>query len=228
MKLDRLLVIDDEPQIRRLLRVTCESAGYRVDEATSGTEGLALTASNRPEMIILDLGLPDLPGIEVIRRLREWCETPVLILSAKQEPEDKAEALDAGADDYVTKPFAATELLARLRVLLRRRHAEDEPLFENGSLRIDFARRVVHVESKEVDLTATEYALLRMLARHAGKVITHRQLLEGGWGPGQAEQSQYLRVYLSHIRRKLKEAGLNDVIKTESGIGYRMIECEGR
>jgi two-component system KDP operon response regulator KdpE len=223
MKTHRLLVVDDEPQIRRLLRITCEAADYRVDEAASGREGLSLVASNRPEAVILDLGLPDIAGIEVLRQLREWSEVPVLILSAKQDPEDKVEALDAGADDYVTKPFDAKELLARLRVLLRRVQAEEEPIFENGLLRIDFARRQVQVRGQEVDLTETEYALLRILARHAGKVITHRQFLEEVWGPGQSEQAQYVRVYLSHIRRKLKEAGLEESIRTESGIGYRLI-----
>ena len=223
MKTHRLLVVDDEPQIRRLLRITCESADYRVDEAASGREGLSLVAGNRPDAVILDLGLPDIAGIEVLRQLREWSEVPVLILSAKQEPEDKVEALDAGADDYVTKPFDSKELLARLRVLLRRVQAEDEPIFENGLLRIDFVRRQVHVRGQEVEFTGTEYALLRLLARHAGKVITHRQLLEEVWGPGQSEQAQYLRVYLSHIRRKLKEAGLEESIRTESGIGYRLI-----
>ena len=223
MKTHRLLVVDDEPQIRRLLRITCESAEYRVDEAASGREGLSLVAGNRPDAVILDLGLPDIAGIEVLRQLREWSEVPVLILSAKQEPEDKVEALDAGADDYVTKPFDSKELLARLRVLLRRVQAEDEPIFENGLLRIDFVRRQVHVRGQEVEFTGTEYALLRLLARHAGKVITHRQLLEEVWGPGQSEQAQYLRVYLSHIRRKLKEAGLEESIRTESGIGYRLI-----
>lgn len=224
MKPCRLLVVDDEPQIRRLLRMACESADYRVDEAAGGTEGLALAASNRPDAVILDLGLPDLPGIDVLRRLREWSEVPVLILSAKQEPEDKVEALDSGADDYVTKPFDTNELLARLRVLLRRRHGEEEPIFENGLLRIDFVRRLVHVQDKEVEFTTTEYALLRILARNAGKVVTHRQLLEEVWGPGQTEQSQYVRVYLSHIRRKLKDAGLHQSIRTEPGIGYRLLD----
>lgn len=224
MKPNRLLVVDDEPQIRRLLRIACESADYRVDEVTGGTEALALAASNRPDAVILDLGLPDLPGIDVLRRLREWSEVPVLILSAKQEPEDKVEALDAGADDYVTKPFDTNELLARLRVLLRRQHGDQEPIFENGPLRMDFVRRLVHVQGKEVELTATEYALLRILARHAGKVVTHRQLLEEVWGPGQTEQSQYLRVYLSHIRRKLRDAGLHQSIRTEPGIGYRLLD----
>ena len=224
MKNQKLLVIDDEPQIRRLLKVACESAGYRVDEAAGGEEGISLAAVNRPDAIILDLGLPDIPGIQVLERVREWSEVPVLVLSAKQDAEDKVAALDAGADDYVTKPFDAAELFARLRVLLRRTKKEGEPLVEIGSLRIDMAAQTVAVGGKEVVLTSTEYGLLRVLARHAGKVVTHRMLLEEVWGPGQTEQAQYVRVYLSHIRRKLKNAGISELIRTESGVGYRLLE----
>lgn len=223
MKSARLLVIDDEPQIRRLLRIAGESAGCHVDEAPTGRDGLALAATNRPDALILDLGLPDLPGLDVLRQLREWSAVPVLILSAREEPDDKVEALDAGADDYVTKPFATAELLARLRVLLRRPHSADEPLFEAGALRIDYAARRVQVGALDIDLTATEYALLRFLARHAGKVVTHRQILENVWGPAQNDQAQYIRVFLSHIRRKLAAAGVEDLIRTETGIGYRLV-----
>ncbi len=223
MKSARLLVIDDEPQIRRLLRIAGESGGYHVDESPTGREGLSLAATNRPDAIILDLGLPDLPGLAVLRQLREWSDVPVLILSAREEPDDKVEALDAGADDYVTKPFDTAELLARLRVLLRRRPTADDPTFVAGPLHIDFVHRTVHVGPHAVDLTATEYALLRLLARHAGKVVTHRQILENVWGPAQSEQAQYVRVFLSHIRRKLAAAGLDDLIRTETGIGYRLV-----
>lgn len=223
MKNPRLLVIDDEPQIRRLLRIACEHGGYRVDEAATGREGISLAATNRPKAVILDLGLPDMPGLDALRHLREWSDIPVLILSARQDADDKVEALDAGADDYVTKPFDTLELLARLRVLLRRHHAEDEPTFEAGSLHIDFAARIVRVERKRIDLTATEYALLRVLARHAGKVVTHRQLLEEVWGPGQSEQAQYLRVFISQIRRKIACDGQGNLIRTEQGIGYRLV-----
>jgi two-component system KDP operon response regulator KdpE len=220
----RILVIDDEPQIRRLLRVALEAAGYRVFEAADGKEGLAEAASRQPEAILLDLGLPDIGGIEVLRRLREWSATPVLILSVQDAEEDKVSALDLGADDYVTKPFNTPELLARLRVLLRRTQSPEEPVFESGPLRIDFAARLVHVGQRAVELTGTEYSLLRVLARHAGKIVTHKQLLAAVWGPNATEQSQYLRVFVSHIRRKLSAAGFApENIRTETGVGYRLI-----
>jgi two-component system KDP operon response regulator KdpE len=221
----RILVIDDEPQIRRLLRVALEAADYRVFEAATGREGLAEAASRQPDAILLDLGLPELDGLEVLRRLREWTSTPVLILSVQDAGEDKVRALDLGADDYVTKPFDTPELLARLRVLLRRTQPPDEPVFELGLLRIDFTARLVHVNGHEVALTATEYALLRVLARHAGKIVTHKQLLTAVWGPNAAEQAQYLRVFMSHIRRKLSAAGLPpEAIRTETGVGYRLTD----
>lgn len=222
--MNSLLIIDDEPQIRRLLRVVLEADGYRVLEAAGGQEGLVEAASRLPDAIILDLGLPDLPGVEVLRRLREWTTTPVLILSVQDAEEDKVLALDGGADDYVTKPFNSQELLARLRVLLRRTRSADEPVIEAGPLKMDLAARLVWVGGKETTLTATEYALLRELAQHAGKIVTHKHLLAAVWGPNAVEQSQYLRVYLSHIRRKLTEAGLPaDAIRTEVGIGYRLL-----
>lgn len=221
--MNTLLIIDDEPQIRRLLRVVLEAEGYRVREAAAGQEGLVEAASHPPDAIILDLGLPDLPGVEVLRRLREWTTTPVLILSVQDAEEDKVLALDGGADDYVTKPFNSQELLARLRVLLRRARSADEPVIEAGLLKMDLAARLVWVGGRETSLTATEYALLRELAQHAGKIVTHKHLLAAVWGPNAVEQSQYLRVYLSHIRRKLADAGLPaDAIRTEVGIGYRL------
>lgn len=223
--MSRILVIDDEPQIRRLLRVALEAADYRVFEAATGREGLAEVASRQPDAILLDLGLPELDGMEVLRRLREWTSTPVLVLSVQDAGEDKVRALDLGADDYVTKPFDTPELLARLRVLLRRTHPPEEPIFERGPLRIDFASRLVHVNGREVGLTATEYALLRVLARHAGKIVTQKQLLTAVWGPNAAEQAQYLRVFMSHIRRKLAAAGLPpEAIRTETGVGYRLTD----
>lgn len=217
-----LLIIDDEPQIRRLLRIAFEPEGHRIYEAESGHDGLIAVATRRPDIVILDLGLPDMAGIEVLQRLREWTTVPVLILSARQEPDDKVEALDAGADDYVTKPFDTAELLARVRVILRRRQPFDEPIFEAGPLRIDFTSRLVFIKGKQIEFTATEYALLRVLALHAGKVITQKHLLKTVWGPGQVEQAQYLRVFLSHIRRKFSEAGAPNMIQTEQGIGYRL------
>jgi two-component system KDP operon response regulator KdpE len=221
----RILVIDDEPQMRRLLRVALEAADYRVFEAATGREGLAEAASRQPDAILLDLGLPELDGMEVLRRLREWTSTPVLVLSVQDAGEDKVRALDLGADDYVTKPFDTPELLARLRVLLRRKQPPEEPVFERGALRIDFTARLVHVNGREVALTATEYALLRVLARHAGKIVTQKQLLTAVWGPNAAGQAQYLRVFMSHIRRKLSAAGLPpETIRTETGVGYRLTD----
>ena len=213
--------------MRRLLRVALEAGGYRVFEAATGKEGLAEAASRQPDAILLDLGLPEMSGLEVLRRLREWSATPVLILTVQDAEEDKVEALDLGADDYVTKPFNTPELLARLRVLLRRMQSPDEPVFELGTLRIDFSARLVRVGSREVELTGTEYSLLRVLARHAGKIVTHRQLLTAVWGPNATEQSQYLRVFVSHIRRKLAEAGFApEHIRTETGVGYRLVVSE--
>lgn len=220
----RILIIDDEPQIQRLLRLVLEAEGYHVETAGTGKEGLLEAASRPPAAVILDLGLPDLDGLTVLSRLREWTRVPVLILSVLDSGEDKIKGLDLGADDYVTKPFDTGELLARLRVLLRRTSPQDEPVFEAGPLRIDFGARRVTVDQKEVVLTATEYSLLRVLARSAGKIVTHKQLLTAVWGPKTTEQSEYLRVFLSHIRRKLADAGLpKTAIRTESGIGYRLM-----
>lgn len=221
--MNTILIIDDEPQIRRLLRMVLETANYKVVECACGEEGLIEAAMRPPSALILDLGLPDLPGIDVLRRLRQWSSVPVLILSAKDHGEEKAEALDEGADDYVTKPFNTAELLARLRVILRRVHLADEPVFESGLLKIDIPAQAVWIAGKKVDFTATEFSLLRTLARHVGKVITHKHLLTTVWGPNSTDQSQYLRVYLSHIRKKLTAAGLPpNTIRTEAGIGYRL------
>ena len=221
--MSRILVIDDEPQMRRLLRVALEAHDYEVAEAATGPAGLVEAATRAPDIVLLDLGLPEMPGIDVLRRLREWSDVPVLILSVQDAGEDKVAALDLGADDYVTKPFDTAELLARLRVLQRRAQSPEESLFESGLLRIDFAARLVHVGRTEVALTATEYALLRILARHAGKIVTQKQLLTSVWGPNAAGQAQYLRVFMSHIRRKLAAAGLApETIRTEPAIGYRL------
>lgn len=221
--MNSILLIDDEPQIRRLLRVVLEAEGYKVLEAEDGQTGLIEAATRRPDAIILDLGLPDLPGVEVLRRLRGWSGIPVLILSVQDAEEDKVTALDDGADDYVTKPFNSQELLARLRVLFRRSPSHDEPVFEVGDLKVDLSGRQVWVADRQVDFTATEYALLRELVRHAGKVVTQKQLLTTVWGPHSTEHSQYLRVYFSHIRKKLTDRGLPpDLIRTEVGVGYRL------
>lgn len=218
-------MIDDEKQIRRLLRIVLEEDHYRVLESQSGKEGLSDIALRRPDVVLLDLGLPDIEGLEILKNLREWSHVPVLILSVRDGPEDKIAALDAGADDYVTKPFESGELLARLRAIQRRAaSAGDEHVFRAGSLEIDFNARVVTINGREIKLTATEYAMLRTLAQHAGKIVTHRQLLREVWGPNAEEQSQYLRVYMTHLRKKFESAGMGEkLLRTESGIGYRLV-----
>jgi len=218
------LVIDDERQIRRLLRVVLESE-YQVFESENARQGLLDIASRRPDVVLLDLALPDLDGTEVLKRLREWSRVPVLVLSVREGADDKVAALDNGADDYVTKPFQSRELLARLRAIQRRAMVGlGEPLFQAGHLAIDFTSRTVTVSDKEVRLTATEYALLRVLAQHAGKVITHKHLLREVWGPNAEEQSQYLRVYMTHLRKKIEIARAPmKLIRTETGIGYRLV-----
>lgn len=222
------LIVDDEGQIRKLLRVVLEDQGYHVIEADSGKAGLAEAATRRPDVILLDLGLPDMDGVVVLRRLREWSHVPVLILSVRESVEQKIAALDAGADDYVTKPFDATELLARVRAIQRRVPGiEETAYFQTGHLAIDFSSHVVTVSGREVKLTATEYALLRVLALNAGKVVTHGHLLREVWGPNAADQSQYLRVYMNHLRKKIEiPQAKQKLLKTESGIGYRLVVWE--
>jgi two-component system KDP operon response regulator KdpE len=219
------LIIDDEAQIRRLLRVVLEAEGYRVLDSETGRQGLSDVALRRPDVVLLDLGLPDIDGLVVLQRLREWSHVPVLILSVRDGPEDKVAALDAGADDYVAKPFDSAELLARLRAIQRRApYGTEDPCFRAGHLAIDFNSRIVTVKGHEVKLTATEYALLKVLAHHAGKVVTHRQLLREVWGPNAEEQSQYLRVYMNHLRKKIELSQVGEkLLKTESGIGYRLV-----
>ena len=219
------LVIDDEKQIRRLLRIILEEHDYRVFDAENGRQGLADVAQRKPDVVLLDLGLPELDGLTVLKRLREWSRVPVLILSVRDEAEEKVAALDAGADDYVTKPFESAELLARLRAIQRRGpSATDEPFFQAGHLTIDFTNHKVTVKGEEVKLTATEYGLLKILAQHAGKVVTHKQLLREVWGPNAEEQSQYLRVYMTHLRKKIELPVPGEkLLLTESGIGYRMV-----
>lgn len=219
------LVIDDELQMRRLLRVCLEANGYRVLEAATGTEGIAEAAQHPPDVVILDLGLPDMEGVAVLKRLREWSRVPVVVLSVRDREEDKIAALDSGADDYVTKPFSSGELLARLRVA--QRHAtptSETTVFRSGQLEVDLAARVVKLKSKEVKLTATEYSLLRLFVQHAGKVLTHRQILRNVWGPNYVEQTHYLRVYLAHLREKLEaNPAQPEILITEPGVGYRLV-----
>lgn len=218
------LVIDDEPQIRRLLRITLESAGYRVFDAANGRDGIAQAAQRRPDVVLLDLALPDMDGIEVLLHLREWSHVPVVVLSVRDREDDKIAALDAGADDYVTKPFGAGELLARIRTVLR--HVQATPgdaVFRCDDLEVDLAARSVRKGGRDVKLTPIEYSLLRMLVTHAGKIVTHRQLLTEVWGPHAVEQTHYLRVHIAHLREKLDEhAAEAALITTEPGIGYRM------
>ena len=222
----RLLVIDDEVQIRRLLRVTLESGGFVVHEAENGQLGLNEAAALQLEAIILDLGLPDLDGLEVLRRLREWTRTPVLVLTARDREQQKIAALDAGADDYLTKPFGGGELLARLRAILRRANVTNDPaIVRFGEIEMDFPARVVRRAGKEVHLTSKEYALLRLLAQHRGKVVTHRQILRELWGPNAEENTGYLRVYMLHLRQKLEDNPKQPRhLTNESGIGYRLVE----
>ena len=222
------LVIDDEPQIRRLLRVTLEANGYAVFDAVNGNDGIVQAAQSRPDIILLDLGLPDLDGVEVLKRIREWSRVPVIILSVRDREEDKIAALDAGADDFVTKPFSSGELLARLRTTLRRSQPPSaEAIFRSGPYEIDLAARIVRKNGDEVKLTPTEYSLLRLLITHAGKVLTHRQLLTEVWGPNAVGQTHYLRVHIAHLREKLEDdAAQPKFITTEPAVGYRAIEQE--
>jgi two-component system KDP operon response regulator KdpE len=223
------LVIDDEPQIRRLLRVTLAASGYTVIDAATGQEGIVQAAQGRPEIILLDLGLPDLDGVEVLRRIREWSRVPVIILSVRDREHDKIAALDAGADDFVTKPFGSGELLARLRTALRRSQPQPaDAIFRAGKIEVDLAARLVRKAGVEVKLTPTEYALLRLLVVHGGKVLTHRQLLTEVWGPNAVEQTHYLRVHVAHLREKLEDdAARPRFILTEPAVGYRAVEAEG-
>lgn len=219
-------MVDDERPIRRFLRVALGSAGYGVVEADSVQSALQQAVTTQPDLVILDLGLPDGDGVDVIRRLREWTEIPIIVLSVRGQESDKIQALDAGADDYLTKPFGTGELLARLRVALRRMaRAPDEPVIHVKDLVIDLARRRVTVGGREVHLTATEYALLRTLALHAGKVLTHKQLLQAVWGPGYEGESHLLRVNMSNLRRKVEPNPLKpQYLITEPGVGYRLRE----
>ncbi len=223
------LIIDDELQIRRLLQVCLEGNGYRVLEAGTGQEGLLQAAQYPPDVVLLYLGLPDIDGVTVLKRLREWSQVPVVVLSVREREEDKVAALDSGADDYLTKPFGTAELLARLRVA--QRHvisAVESPVFRTGDLEVDLSARVVKRKGQEVRLTDTEYSLLRLFVKHAGKVPTHRQILKEVWGPNSQEQTHYLRVYIAHLREKLEsDPAKPRLISTEPGVGYRLLAEAG-
>jgi two-component system, OmpR family, KDP operon response regulator KdpE len=222
-----ILLIEDEPQMRRFLRITLESHGYRFVEAGTAQEGLMQASMRNPDVVLLDLGLPDLDGLEVTERLREWTQTPIIVISAREQEQDKVKALDAGADDYLTKPFSAGELMARVRVALRHalrlRSGQNEPVFAHAGLRVDLAARRVFVRDNEIHLTPIEYKLLTALIRHAGKVVTHRQLLLEVWGPGQVSEVQYLRVYMTQLRHKLEaDPARPRFLLNEPGVGYRL------
>jgi two-component system, OmpR family, KDP operon response regulator KdpE len=221
-----VLIIEDELPIRRFLRATLASHGFQVVEATTGQAGLKQAIGQPPDLVLLDLGLPDIDGLEVTRRLREWSKVPIIVLSARNRENDKIAALDAGADDYLTKPFGVGELLARIRVA--RRHADqtgrpDDPIFATGDLRVDRARRQVLVSGADVHLTPIEYQLLATLTRHAGKVVTQRQLLREVWGAAYEQEAQYLRTYMAHLRHKLESDPAHPrYLMTEVGVGYRL------
>ena len=219
------LIIDDEVQIRRLLRIALESENYRVHEAENGQQGLIEIANHKPVVILLDLGLPDMDGLEVLKRLREWSEVPVVVLTVRDDEQEKVAALDAGAEDYVTKPFSTPELLARLRAAQRKtRPAEEISVFKNGDLIVDLTSHFVTRADREIKLTATEYALLRLFVRHPGRVLTHRYILREIWGPKSEEHRQYLRVYVTHLRQKIEPNPASpSLIRTEPGIGYRFV-----
>jgi two-component system KDP operon response regulator KdpE len=220
-----VLVVDDEPQMRRLLTHALEANDYKVITAERGQEGLVLAAQHRPDVIILDLGLPDIPGQTVLARLREWCAAPIIILTVQDAGTEKIAALDNGADDYVTKPFHTGELLARLRAALRHAQgSQKETTFRAGHLEVDLAARVVRKSGQEIKLTPIEYSLLRLFVTHAGKVLTHRQIIAEIWGPNVSGETHFLRVHIAHLRDKIEEnTNRAELIVTEPGVGYRLL-----
>lgn len=221
-----ILLIEDEPQMRRFLRSAFGATGFHLIEAATAREGLAQAAGRRPEVVLLDLGLPDADGIDVTRRIREWSAVPIIVISARGQEQDKVAALDAGADDYLTKPFGVDELLARIRVALRRGAVvtgNGEHVFEAQGVRVDLATRTVTRDGEEVHLTPTEFRLLSALVRHAGRVLTQGALLREVWGPGAQSQSHYLRVYMNQLRHKLeRDPSRPALFVTETGVGYRL------
>lgn len=222
-----VVLIEDDKQIRRFVRVSLEAQGMTVHEALSGQQGLVEAATRKPDLVIVDLGLPDVDGIDVIRELRGWSGLPVIVLSARTQEEQKVAALDAGADDYLTKPFGVSELLARIRAHLRRRNqapASETPAVSFGDVSVDLAMRRVTRNGESVHLTPLEYRLLATLVRHAGRVLTHRQLLVDVWGPSHVESPHYLRIYMAHLRQKLeRDPAQPEHIVTETGVGYRLV-----
>ncbi len=218
-----ILIIDDEVQIRRLLEITLSANGYKISEASTGKEGLALAASIQPVLIILDLGLPDTDGLDILKKLREWYHKPVIILSVRNSEDDIVKALDNGANDYLTKPFRTGELLARIRVAIRQSQGiSDNPILEFGSLSIDLANHKARKNNELLKLTSTEFSLLALLAKNEGRVLTHQYILKEVWGMGYIEQTQYLRVFIAQLRKKVEDDPAKPkLLNTESGIGYR-------
>ncbi len=222
-----VLIVEDEPQMRRFLRACLHSQGYRLLEASTGAEAVLLATSHNPELVLLDLGLPDEDGVELTRRFREWSHVPIIVISARGREEDKVSALDAGADDYLTKPFGTSELMARMRVALRRTQTGEAlpSTLVFGTLRIDFGRREVTRDGQLVHLTPIEYKLLALLAQNAGKVLTHRQILKEVWGPAQTNQPHYVRVHMAELRKKIEaDPARPRLLITEPGVGYRLRE----
>lgn len=225
-----ILVVDDEPAIVRALTAALKARGHRVAVATTGAEAIEDVATRTPALVILDLGLPDMDGLEVCRQLRRWCDTPIIVLTAEGDEYRKVEALDEGADDYVTKPFSTPELLARVRVALRHRAPalprDPMAMLSVGHIEIDVGHRQVRVRGEKVSLTPKEFAFLLALARHPGRVITHRMLLREVWGAGYEDELQYLRVYANHLRKKLGDEPSKPSLITEPGVGYRLVDPE--
>lgn len=221
----RILIIEDEPQIRKLLKVSLNAHGYDLEEAANGKDGVNRAAMFKPDLLIIDLGLPDIDGKEVVKQIREWSETPIIILTARDQEQEKIEALDSGADDYMTKPFGVGELLARMRVCLRRAATvEQQPVLVCGGLVVDLQQRHVTVDGDEVKLTPTEYEIIKIMMQHAGKVITHKQLLKAVWGNAYQQDTHYIRVYIAQLRRKIEQNPTQPrYIVTESGVGYRLM-----
>jgi two-component system KDP operon response regulator KdpE len=221
----RLLIIDDEPDVRRFLRLGLEPHSYHIEDAVSGKDGIAKAVNFKPELVVLDLGLPDMDGLEVLKTLRGWTKVPILVLTVRDSDEDKVALLEAGADDYLTKPFSMPELVARLKVALRHSQSEADttPVFKTGGLEVDFASRSVKIDGRPVKLTTTEYNVLRLLAQARGRIVTQQQLLNDVWGPNASESIQYLRVYIGALRKKLElDPAAPRLITTDPGVGYRL------
>lgn len=220
-----ILIIDDELQIRRFLKIGLESQGYSVAEADRGEAGITQTVMKKPDLILLDLNLPDMNGVEVLKKIREWYSAPVIVLTVRESEQDKIELLDNGADDYITKPFNMGELLARIRAILRRtKEEQEEPVFKYNNIVIDFSKRIVTVNGESIKFTPLEYELLKLFVKNPGKVLTQRQIMKEIWGPGMESETSYLRVYVANIRKKIEnDHSRPKILVTEPGVGYRFV-----